>query len=266
MADILGNYTIEINSLSGNKDSVILRPATGNAIVLNNTNNIHFNNITIDAINGLTALNIMGNASNIAITNCKIFASDTATNNTYAGIYKSSSSSLLDRLILKKCLISGGYYGIYIVGTSSGYDQNITIDSNIFSNQFYYGVYLQYVNSNSTSYNRISPRSSDAGANWYGIYLNYNRNGGNIIGNRIYADNSNITTNLYGMRTYYIDSALVANNEIILNSTASTTYGIYIDYPKAVDYVHNSILLTGTSNTARAAFCMFTVILLMMLR
>ncbi len=89
------------------------------------------------------------------------------------------------------------------------------------------------MNTRSISYNQISSRNVNAGADWYGMYLNYNRNGGNIIGNRIYSNSQNINSTIYGIRTINIDTALVANNDIYLNSNANTTNGIYMEISKS---------------------------------
>jgi hypothetical protein len=75
------------------------------------------------------------------------------------------------------------------------------------------------------------------------FYYVYN---GKIIGNKISANNPGITAGLYGMYTTYLEAALVANNEIYLNSSASITIGLRIDGgPRAVDYLHNTVLITG---------------------
>jgi hypothetical protein len=250
----LGNYTLTVTSVANHRDSVIFANTSGALVTLNNTHNVRVHHVTLNATAGTFVVQFTGDASNITFDQCNILANTTTTANTYAAIYKATSTGSLNGLTIKHCLIDGGYYGVYIYGTSSNYANEITIDSNILSNQYYYGIYLYYVNSKSTSYNFVTPRSSNAGTTWYGIWVYYNRNGGNIIGNRIFADNSSISSTLYGMRTYYIDSAIVANNDIYLNSSASTTYGIYLDYPIGCKYLHNSILINGTSNTARAFY------------
>ena len=255
LADQIGNHSLNITSLSGNKDSVIIRPTSGDVVVFNNSNNVNISHITIDAVNGNYAVNFTGRASNVLFENCNLYVNSTSTATTYGVIYKPSASGLLDGFTIRKCNINGGYYGVYIYGSESAYDYNITIDSNTFINQYYYGIYLYYVNSKSTSYNKITSRTANAGANWYGIWAMYHRKGGNIIGNRIFTDNASITSNLYGIRLYFIDTALVANNEIYFNSKANITNGIYFDYPVAVECIHNSVLLTGTSANSRPLYC-----------
>jgi hypothetical protein len=246
ISNIMGIYTLTITSLTNNADNVILHPEAGVGILMNNTNNIRIENITIDATSGTYAIQFTGTCSNIVVDNCTLLASPINTNIGYAGIYKASNTGDLDNMQITNCNIQGGYYGIHLYGESDNYCQNITIDNNIISNQYYYATYFYYINFNSVSYNRITPRSYNEGVRWYGLYFYYVRKGGNIIGNRVWADNSGISSNLYGMSASYIDSALVANNEIYLNSLAFTTYGVTWNYSNGVNYLHNTVLLTGT--------------------
>jgi hypothetical protein len=250
----MGGYKLRITSASGNPADVVLRPSYGVGIMLANSDNFIIENITIDATKGTYAIQLTGSCTNIVVNNCIIFADTVGTVSGYAGIYKASGTGSLVNMQITNNIIRGGYYGIYLYGASANYCQNIIIDSNIISDQYYYGTYFYYMNINSVSYNQVISRSSHEGTVWYGLYLYYARNGGNIIGNRIRSDNSNISSTIYALRTYYIDSALVANNEIYINSSASTTYGMYLYYPNAVDYIHNSVLLTGNGgSTFRAA-------------
>ncbi len=252
---LFGNHKLTITSSTGDADSVAIQPSSGAGIIMNNTNNIEIRAITIDAAtSGTYGVQFTGAASNITIRDCKILANDTMKTTGYAAIYKASSTGALDGLAIKNNILDGGYYNIYLYGSSSYNTKNIVIDSNTMSNSYYYGAYLYYVSLLSTSYNKVTTRSSYEGATWYGLYFYYARNGGNIIGNRVYADNSGINTTLYGMRTYYIDSAVVANNEIYLNSSASSTYGMYAYYHKEVSYVYNTVLIEGgAGSTFRAA-------------
>ena len=48
--DIMGMYTLRIKSQSGKRDSVILQPTGGVGIVLNNTNHLVIEDITINAL------------------------------------------------------------------------------------------------------------------------------------------------------------------------------------------------------------------------
>jgi hypothetical protein len=239
--NLSGNYSLTLTSKTGNPADVIIRSSARTVVDLVNSNNVSIENITIDATQGPLGIELIGICSNIVIDNC-IILSNAVTNNATAGIYKSGAG--LNGLTVKNCSIQGGYYGVCLYGTSADYCQNITIDSNIITGQYRSGAYLYYVNLNSVSYNQVMPRSSDQRREWCGLYFHYAQNGGNIIGNRISADNSGIGV-LYGMSIVRMDSALVGNNEIYLHSSGYNTYGMFLDSSKAVAYVHNTVLLTG---------------------
>ncbi|MDR0604311.1 MAG: right-handed parallel beta-helix repeat-containing protein [Bacteroidales bacterium] len=254
--NISGSYSLTLTSTTGNPAGVIIRPTSETGILIENTNNIKIQNITIDALNGMRGIELTGISSNIFIDNCIILVDSskvygTFLHNTYAGIYKSNSGLIgLTGLTVKNCNIQGGYSGIYLQGTSANYYQNIIIDSNIITGQYYYGLSINYVDLNSVSYNQIRPLYPHTGSTWYGLYFSYVRNGG-IIGNRI---RSNEMPILWGIYLSNINYTLIANNEIYFykTSTAASVYGIYTTNTNAIKCLHNSILLTGGSGTGIA--------------
>jgi hypothetical protein len=257
---LFGNYSLTLTSVSGNSSDVIFTTPKGVAILCNNTSNLIIKDITVDATRGSYGIQFTGTASSIVsdiiIDNCRILANPTATNNAFAGIHKATNTGSLNGLSITNCTIDGGYYGIYLYGTSAIYCRNIVIDNNTITNQSYQGMYLYYVNTNSISYNRITPRTSNTNTTWQALYAYYLRNGGNIIGNRISANTATITSTLTGMYLYYTDTALVANNEIYLNGNASTTDGIYVYYPRDVRVINNTVytVKSGTAGTNRAHY------------
>ncbi len=263
MSDYMRGYTLTITSYDHDADSAVIYVKSGTGITFNNTSNIVFNNITIDGRNSNAhVVSFTAKADNIVFNHCKILGSPTTTSGYYC-FYKTSGTGILNKLTVKNCIVDGGHTGIYFYvgsGDRAGIT-NIYIDSNKFINQYHTGVYCYYVYPTSISYNSIAPRSAGQGTTWYGINVYEGRSlssGSKIVGNRIHSDNPGISSTLYGMRTYYVDSMLVTNNEIYLHSSASTTYGLYIDYPKGVDYLHNSILLTGTGGSTFIAVYWYT--------
>ncbi len=177
------NNIVHITSAAGDPDSVVLNGET----YIYGASYLKFTNVTFDAISGGKAINLSGNTDNIEISHCNIFADPIGTASTTAGIYKSSSSGSSNNIRIIGNQINGGYYGVYLYGSSSDYVQNVILDSNIITNQYDYGVYYYYVNSISTSYNTVTPRIVNQGTTWYGMRLYQNKNGGNIIGNKIHA-------------------------------------------------------------------------------
>ncbi|MDR2407845.1 MAG: right-handed parallel beta-helix repeat-containing protein [Bacteroidales bacterium] len=259
LPNLMGNYNLTITSLDRDRDSVTLRPASGVGILLNNSNNIRIEDITIDvSTSGTYGIQFAGACTNVVINRCNILGRLTGTSvttNAYAPVYKATAVTGLVNISITNCTMRGGYSGVYLYSSATTKSLNIRVDNNIFSDQYHSGVYFNYADLNSCSYNQVSPRSSSQGTTWYGLYLYHLHNGGKIIGNRVKANNTGISSYLYGIYTQYVDSALVANNEVILTSKSSTTYGMYMANVNTVDYLHNSVLVTGTGGaTFRAVY------------
>ncbi len=265
ISELMQGYSLTMRSASGKKDSVTIRPETGRVVILGNTRNVVFKDITFNgAVTSQHVIDFASAANNIVFENCVIRGSRTTSTSTNANCIQKSTNAEFSNISIKHCLIDGGYSGINInIVDAAGRSRstNVFIDSNIISNQYYYGIYGSYLYPKSISYNMITSRTGDKGATWYGLYINEARNIASrcrIVGNNISAD-TGINTTLCGIYMNYIDTALVANNEIYLHSSAGTTRGFYIDYPRKTEYLHNTVLLTGTGgSTAFQAFYWYT--------
>ncbi len=263
--DINLSHNVIIRPLSGNRDSVIIRPKisspAANTLYLDNSYNIVFKNITIDGTNNgaVPVINLYGACGTIVFDSCVIKA-----NNSNNCIEKSYTKEV-NGLTVKNCLIDGGLMGVRMDVSSvvlvNQFLRDICIDSNTFLNQGDYAIYFHDVYPSSISYNTITPRSSNPKGNWTAIYSEqgFSMPGGcRIFGNRIYANNSGIYNALKGMHFISTDTVLVANNEIHLNTSATTTYGIHVNQSNVIDFFHNTVLLTGEGRTlSSAAFVAF---------
>jgi hypothetical protein len=253
---LLGNYTLTITSVTGHAADVTLSSG-GVAFRMNNTNNIIIKDITIDVTKGTYGIQFTGTTasitSNITVDNCIIRANSTTIDIAGgAGIYKATSTGILNDLSIANCTIEGGYAGIYIVGTAAIKCQNIVIENNMMTNQYYYSTYIYYTREASVSENRITP-GVNTGTTWYGLYVYYTRI--NVVGNHISSDNyAQITGTLSGIYLGYDTSMLVANNEVYFNGATVAMNGIYITYSTATSVIHNTVYLykSGTSGTSRA--------------
>jgi Fe-S cluster biogenesis protein NfuA len=246
---LMGNYTLTITSATANADSVILRPASGVGINLTKIRNLVIKAITVNAITGTYAVQFTDTCSDVVIRDCKLLANPTTTSSGYAPIYKASTGIATNISIINN-LLDGGYYGIYFYGgpgtTASQYGMNIVFDSNTITNSYYYGTYFRNGNFPSCSYNTILSRTTSA-TYWYGMYIQ--ACDGDIIGNRILQRNT--STAPYGIYLYYhnyyntTDTALIANNEIMLYTTSSYP-GIYAYSYTRAKILHNSIYMSGS--------------------
>ncbi len=260
--DIMSPHKLIITSEKENRDSVILRPGSGPGILLTNVKNITFRNITIDTTASSShGIQFGTGCSNITIRDCKIKARAVTAVATSCGIYKAATTDPAKSISIINNTIEGGYAGISLIGGSSSvYGTNLIVDSNTISNSFRYGIYVENSKGLSISDNQIAP-GSFTGTTWTGLHRQtaYSFSAsvdqaGNITRNRISSNNSAITGTLKGMYFSSIDNALIANNEIYLNSKAGTTYGIEFEYSRSTELVYNTVLLTGTGGTNFRAF------------
>jgi hypothetical protein len=245
LSRILGRYSLTLTSVTHDANDVIIKPVSGAGITLSQSNNIIIKDITIDVTTGTNAIHFTGVSSNVVIRDCRLLANQTTTSNSNNLIYNNTGE--LDSIFILHNFIDGGYSGMYLYGTSDNINTNLMIDSNIVQNNYDNSIYLYYSKCISISCNTILSRTT-SGTNWYGIYTNYTHVD-NIIGNRI-RQRSNTITRPYGIYFYYqqnassTDTALIANNEIILYTTG-TYYGMYVGYGRA-KILYNSIYVEGT--------------------
>ena len=252
-----GIYTATLTSQTGNRDDVIFRFTSSPGILFDGTSNLILKSVTFDARANSIARAVefqSTSASNdITIDNCKFLGDTTTTSSSYRLIEKENDRGTLHDFTIKNCYIEGGYYGIYMIGhNSSTYAYFVYIDSNVVCKQYYCGIYTYDVHLSSASYNTVTPRSANEGTWWEGMSHNLTQQDGVITNNKIHADNAGISFGIIGLTTDQIGDHLVANNEVYLNSAATYTYGMYINEPVNVDYLHNTILVTGTSANSYA--------------
>jgi hypothetical protein len=254
--DFMENYTLTITSLDNHKDSVILQPqgASNTAITLANANNITFKHLTIDAATkAQKGIQFTGACNNITIDSCNILANPTATANSFVAIDKATSTGVINNLTITHNVVDGGCYGLYLhSGTGTVYGDKIRIDSNLFTNAYYYSIFLEYANV-TVSNNTILSRK-DVTTSWYGIFLSSSV--GNASANKIHFYGE--TNYAYGIYGSFVNSAnvdiysIITNNEIIITAsgTGTTTCGIYMSSSKA-SILNNSILVKGITAESR---------------
>ena len=251
ISDFMGTYSLTITSLTGNKDSVILRPPSGAGISLSNATNLTIENITIDAASSATyGISFMNACSDIVITNC-IILTDTQSTTAYP-IYKPLNTGIADNISITYNRIEGGYTGIWFYGgRDNTFHCSMRIENNTLSKQSSYGIYGVYTDFSAVSNNRITSRIAYTAAVWQGIRLTYCD--GNVTCNRIQQLSTEITQP-NGINVQYFnypnyantnDTALIANNEIILYTTG-TFSGINANTASKAKILHNSIYITGT--------------------
>ena len=267
IAGLSAKRTLTFTSASGNAADVVFVPASasGAAVQLNDgAAHLRFNNVTINAsTTGYYAVNLVGALNDIEFYGCQILGNPTTTSSTYRVVNRagSSSGSKMTDIRFIKNTVNGGYYGFYMYYSQANSTNiaeavvGVTIDSNIISNAYYYGIYSYYYNRyHSISYNTITSRSTSG--NYYGMYLYYYNNIDTMQANRVHAIGSSTQ---YGAYMYYYMNytnmtkpVYCANNEFIAHSTSgSTAYATYCYSPYMRAHLLNNTY-RGTSNTGTA--------------
>lgn len=171
----------------------------------------------------------------------------------------SSGATETNNISIDSNTISGGYFNVVAYGTgTAGNMYDIRIRNNTMDNFYYYGLYaVSFINLHFKD-NKITQRSSTAGAG-YGAFLSSITASGPyttvITGNEI------LRSYQYG---FYLTSVnnnslrgLFANNIGGLGQTNINSYGVYVNSCSNFDFWHNTISNpAATTNAESAAFYM----------
>jgi hypothetical protein len=253
--------TITFQSATGVASSVTISSAAGIENYVVNFNGADFfrlRNMTI-MNNGSTSgyynvVQFMNSADNNEVRGCIISnATPTSGNLIQVNNTKNYYNNIIGNTF------TGGSTGVFWQSaTSSPYASRIVVDSNTFTNQFSYGIYLYYTDSIRARYNTITTNSSNtsySGIYSVGTFLNniisYNKISGFVGG----TGGAGIYLSSFGNNGNSSNRCLIANNFIQGGTGANTTYGIFSSYSIFTDFLNNSINLTPSTG---AASCLFS--------
>ena len=245
----LGNDTLFITSLSGNRNKVVFVGNGTYMISFNSAQNVVLSNIScILPKGGATQYGIQfaNGCKNIEVRNCYVYMDTVETATKYC-VYKASSTIACEDIRFIKNEFVGGYYGVYFYGGNgtANYSSNLVFDSNLVYGAYYYGHYFYYNHFKSISHNTFRGRSENN--NNYMYHYLYYTNVDVMEGNRYdlydfpgqYMYNYFYYVNLYNTSS----RGLFINNEIIGPKNADNGgYGMYVGYSN-MDIYHNTILM-----------------------
>ncbi len=249
------NNPIIFQSMANNRDSVIISPIAAAPYIwqFSSSSFITLKNLTLRSTTLTSAqngINIVGGSSFDTIVGCKL---DMAIQTSYANytVYGTSLTSSCNGITFKNNIINGGYYGIYMYGTTNTLASrywNLTVDNNTIANQYAYGFYSYYSQGINFTNNNVTTSSLYSGQIWYFMYADsftFTGNKFNLLNNlTMYLGYySNNGTGIIGRR------GLVANNSFVGGVAGGTT--IYMGYYSTnIDYLNNSINILSTTQAA----------------
>jgi len=242
-------------------------------IKLNGTDHFIFDSLTVEPQGSTTSqygfgFHLQNNADSNIIRNCTINLNTSSTSSNFAGIVSSvgvSASSTgtneSDYNLIENNTITGGYYGITSVGSSSSAVGNNIIRNNTVRDFYSYGIFL-YGNFNTlVEGNDISRPTRGNTTTHYGIYVSSLNTALQISKNRIHNPFDGIptsTSSFYGIYFTGVDAIAglenVVSNNIIYNVNGNgTEYALYNSSSDNAWYYHNTINLDDANATTSSS-------------
>lgn len=287
--------TITFQSDNGNAASINLTYSSTVAganytLRFDSTMYVTFRNLTISATNTAfgRAVELAKRSSYNRINQCIVNA-PVATLNTNAvvGIYANALKGVSN--IIRKNNVNNGSMGIHFWGTGVAADLTVDhiIDSNTVSGAYAYGINVNFLKRAKLLSNTVNVTGTTAVNSW-GIFASDCDSSYTFTGNRV--NISNATTTVYGISINNSDTALglpraitantvtgvtgnsgplygiyvsnspgheVLNNVVALNTSATTTYGLFTTNIIKGRYYNNSVNITSPSGAATNAAAYF---------
>jgi len=220
-------------------------------LLLNGADGIIFRKMTIKSLN--TNYGRVIELSNNSNNNCFEF-------NQIEGYYTTSSSSQYtiiynyysnnNNLKITNNLIKRSSYGFYLFGTS-GYQQNVYVENNIFDSITSYGIYAYYQNNLTIHKNTFKMNTS---SNYImGFVLD------NVYGKTTITNNKLDLSNGVGMYVYNSTASsstpgVVSNNFISIGTGYTDGYGLEIYYAYYFNFYYNSINVYNTATSSEGLY------------
>ncbi|AEV34427.1 PKD domain protein [Owenweeksia hongkongensis DSM 17368] len=248
--------TITFNGSANYGDSIIATGQTA-AIELDRTAHVSFNGIYAEN-SGMYVVWMHNETYGVSFDNCHLMGNPSTSSlssvlaATASATSATTAGNSVSHLNVSNCKITGNYYGVSLYGTSSASKSSVaTLINNELTNQYYYGMRTQHMDSVSIEGNSVTGLRNASGS--YGMHIYYTDNV-EIIGNEVYGADNHA---LYVTYSNYSNStpgsySIIANNMLQSNSGS----GIYVNFPENLDIFHNSIqggglygmYLTGSSS------------------
>jgi parallel beta-helix repeat protein len=254
-----GGSTLQFAPSNTNQRAVVL---------LNGADYVTLDNLIINATGGTYGFGIQltSAADNNRITNNTINADLTATSTNFAGIVVSGSATSAvgagdagSSNTIEGNTVTGGYYGISVVGSSTTLNQSNAVRNNTVRDFYTYGIYAGYQDGTQIVGNDVARPLRMAVGSFYGVYGTNSSRGLAIEKNRIhdsFSGNATSTGLAYGIYLATGTGATAnAPNEVINNvlynlSGNGTQYVIYSSGAAYSRIYNNSISSDDQASTS----------------
>ncbi len=278
------NEQLKLDSIRGvNVNRQIVFKGNGNRIAFNPTNNneraiiklngadyINFDSLKIDASAATTfgyGIQLINNADSNTVRNCTILASTTQTSTSFAGIVINASdagavttgATFCDGNTFTNDTISGGYYGVTLVGSATQLVNNNKFTNNIFQDFYNYGFYAAGTNNTLIEGNTFTRPTRTAVLTAYPLYFTAAvSNQLKVSKNRItklYGGAPTSTAGIYGIYHNSVDAsigndAIISNNLFYNLDGLGPVYGLYNIGSNNIQYLHNTISIDNATAAA----------------
>lgn len=271
---ISGTSATNTITFKGNLQTLTFNSTTSTAragIVLNGADYVTIDSLNIDGSQGTYAWGIVltGQADNNTISNCNVTvsSSNTSSGNHIPFVINGSVSSTAtggnngNNNTISNNVFTGGYYAVYVYGSSSTQNLNNTFSKNVVQDFYAYGFYSLYNTNLKIQNNDIQRPNRTSSTSVYCVYLSTGTLAAQVEKNRIHNMFDALpasTSSLYG---FYCSATATSGNEnrFINNAVYSITsngsiYGIYNSTAPYTNYYHNTIALTYSAATTGATY------------
>ncbi|MBF9221974.1 T9SS type A sorting domain-containing protein [Hymenobacter ruricola] len=238
------------------------------AVLLNGTDYLTLQNLTIDASAGATygvGVLLVGAANNNRVANCVVMGPAAATSSTAdaaiaasGGVTSATSAGDARNLRIENNVLSGGYYGVIVTGTSiTNRATGLRVTGNEVRDFYFYGIDVENQTGAQVLGNNVHRSTRADVSTFYGVYL-VGSVGSAIERNRIhdpFTGSPSDTGIAYGIYFTTSDGAVGTENDAVNNllynfTGAGTQYGIYNGGSDFARYYHNTISLDNASGGA----------------
>lgn len=242
-------------------------------VKLNGADHIIFDSLVIKATGTTTSeygygIQLINNADSNIFRKCIVATDVSLSSSNYTGVAisasatsaTSSGSTLCDGNLFTGNTITGGYYGMTMVGGSDSYITGNSFVNNTIKDFYYYGIYASYTDSALIEGNTITRPDRISVNTFYGIYFLYGTTSARVSKNKLFnpmgGDNA-VTSSMYGI---YLDDAdgtasapnTISNNLLYDFNGSGSIYAFYQYSAAYARYYHNTVSLDNAANGSTA--------------